>query len=220
MASRRLVLWDFNGTLLDDAHLCLECLNELLRRRGRPGLSFERYREVFDFPVVDFYERIGFDFSKESFEVPAQEWVELYHERVWTQARLHEGALDVLKALAAAGWTQGVLSAYQRGMLEKLLAHLGIRAFFDPVLGLDDHYAASKVELGRGWIASSGLAPESLVLVGDTLHDLETARAMGIRCVLVARGYQVKSRLLGKDVPVLDDIRQVAGELLGRLPGY
>lgn len=213
MAGLRLVLWDFNGTLLDDARLCLACLNELLRRRGRPELPFERYREVFDFPVVDFYERIGFDFSKEPFEVPAQEWVALYHERVWTQARLHEGALEVLQAAAAAGLRQGVLSAYQREMLEKLLAHLGIRDFFDPVLGLDDHYAASKTALGKDWLASSRLAPESLVLVGDTLHDLETAQAMGIRCVLVSRGYQAPARLAGRGVPVLDDIRRVPSEL-------
>ena len=60
------VIWDFNGTLLDDADAGLACVEELLRRRGLPPLgSLARYREVFRFPIRDYYTDIGFDFSRE-----------------------------------------------------------------------------------------------------------------------------------------------------------
>ena len=56
------VLWDFNGTVYDDMEACLRSVNEMLSERGLPVLSAEAYREVFDFPVKDYYAKIGFDF--------------------------------------------------------------------------------------------------------------------------------------------------------------
>lgn len=207
------VIWDFNGTLLDDAGICLECLNELRRRRSMPAIPLEYYLEHFDFPVKEFYRKIGFDFDAEPYDVPAMEWVELYHSRIWTDGRLHEGAEDVLRTLRDKGLSQGVLSAYHRGMLEKSLAHFNIRGYFDPVLGLQDHYSASKVELGRDWVRSCPTDPARIILIGDTLHDAETARAMGVRCALIAKGFQAKHRLFESGAPVLDDIRAVPGYL-------
>jgi len=173
----------------------------------------EYYLENFDFPVSDFYRKIGFDFDAEPYDVPAKEWVELYHSRIWTEGRLHEGVEDVLKALRDKGHSQGILSAYQVEMLEKSLAHFNIRGYFDPVLGLGDHYSASKVELGRNWIRSCGTDPARIILIGDTLHDVETARAMGVRCALIANGFQAKHRLVKSGVPVFDDIRLVPESL-------
>ena len=75
------VIWDFNGTLLDDADAGLACVEELLRRRGLPPLgSLARYRAVFRFPIRDYYTDIGFDFSREPYEALAGEWALLYDE--------------------------------------------------------------------------------------------------------------------------------------------
>ena len=62
------IIWDWNGTLLDDAWLCRDVMNGMLRLRDMDFLSAERYREIFDFPIVRYYERIGFDLERESFE--------------------------------------------------------------------------------------------------------------------------------------------------------
>ena len=207
------ILWDFNGTLLDDARVCLKCLNEMLRRRSMPEVPMEYYLENFDFPVIDFYRKVGFDLDAEPYDVQANEWAQLYHSRIWNEGRLHEGVEDVLKALRDKGQSQGILSAYQQEMLEKSLTHFNIRGYFDPVLGLGDHCSGSKVELGRNWIRSCGTAPSRIILIGDTLHDVETARAMGIRCALIANGFQAKHRLVKSGVPVFDDIRLVPESL-------
>ena len=57
------ILWDWNGTLLDDMWLCVESLNRILKKRERPPLDEKTYKETFSFPVKKYYETLGFDFS-------------------------------------------------------------------------------------------------------------------------------------------------------------
>ncbi len=59
------LIWDWNGTLLDDVTLCNDCLNQLLEAHGYPQ-RYDRagYRELFGFPIEDYYRCAGFDFSR------------------------------------------------------------------------------------------------------------------------------------------------------------
>ena len=61
------IIWDWNGTLLDDLDLSLESVNILLEERNLPALSVEKYKDIFCFPIVDYYVKAGFDFEKEAF---------------------------------------------------------------------------------------------------------------------------------------------------------
>ena len=74
----RHVIWDWNGTLLDDAWLCREIMNGQLRKRGLPTLRAERYEAIFDFPVEGYYRKVGFDWKKESFEEAGTEFIVEY----------------------------------------------------------------------------------------------------------------------------------------------
>ena len=49
------IIWDYNGTLLNDVKLCVTIINEMLKARNLPVMSIERYRKLFDFPVKDYY---------------------------------------------------------------------------------------------------------------------------------------------------------------------
>ena len=55
------ILWDLNGTLLNDLHVAVSIINRMLKQRDLKQLSIEQYLEVFTFPVSDYYEQIGFD---------------------------------------------------------------------------------------------------------------------------------------------------------------
>ena len=72
------VVWDWNGTLLNDVKVGVNTLNDMLGRRGLPLLSVEDYKEKFGFPVIDFYDRVGFDMEKESFHELSVDFVETY----------------------------------------------------------------------------------------------------------------------------------------------
>jgi phosphoglycolate phosphatase len=212
----RHVLWDWNGTLLDDLDVCVRILNVLCERRGMRCVSREEYLEKFTFPVVDYYRAVGFDFEKEPFEVPAQEWIALYGRHVYEETRVHPGAREVLAALRERGIGQSILSAHHKHPLEEAVRRYRLDEFFDDILGIDNHYAESKVKIGREWLESTSHRPKEVLLVGDTLHDHEVAEAMGIGCVLVANGHQNRRRLVGAGVPVLDDIADVPAFVLGR----
>jgi phosphoglycolate phosphatase len=208
----RHLVWDWNGTLLDDTALCIAIMNELLRERGLPLLDKARYQAIFDFPVVGYYERLGFDFARDPFEIIGAEFIRRYEARR-TEARLHAAATATLSALQAAGFSQSVLSAYKHDTLESLLAHFRVRDFFTDVLGSDNVYAHGKIEQGRAWMRRQAIDPAAVALIGDTRHDFDVAQAMGCRCLLVADGYHPREKLEPLGAPVVDDLLGVCMEL-------
>ena len=72
------IIWDYNGTLLNDLEIGIESINLMLSKRNLPLLTSESYREVFTFPVKDYYEKVGFDFEKENWDLTAQEFITNY----------------------------------------------------------------------------------------------------------------------------------------------
>jgi phosphoglycolate phosphatase len=194
MKNYKHVFWDWNGTILDDVDLCVQVINRLKVTRGQPPITVERYRAIFRFPVEDYYRDVGFDFSKEPFEKVGREWMDGYEQEKYT-CGLRAGVTEVLAKLSATGTGQSVLSAYSQAFLVKTVGHYGLSKYFIRLCGLDNIYAPSKVALGKKLMAELGHKPGETLLIGDTEHDLETARAMGADCVLLAGGHQSRERL-------------------------
>jgi phosphoglycolate phosphatase len=204
----RHVIWDWNGTLLDDLDLCIDVMNGLLQRRDLPLMDRARYHAVFDFPVRAYYERLGFDFRRDSFEELSVEFISGYETRR-RESRLQRGAPEVLAALQRAGVTQSVLSAYREDTLREIVGHFGLTPYFIRLTGLDNIYAHSKTELGRAWVAELGIPGNDILMIGDTLHDLEVAEAIGVDCVLVAAGHHPAERLRQRAQQVLGGLRDL-----------
>jgi phosphoglycolate phosphatase len=202
------IIWDWNGTLLNDLNLCIKSINTLLEKRKLPLLSNHSYREVFSFPVKNYYTAIGFDFATEEFSLPAQEFIDLYEIGV-NGCRLHDQAFEVLSYFRDRGCRQFVLSAMHQDMLVKTLKHNEIYHFFEGVAGLDDHYAVSKVERGRQLISSFNINREQTLMIGDTNHDYEVAQDLGIACVLVADGHQSVQRLENTGTQVVKNLTEL-----------
>lgn len=212
MSAIRHVVWDFNGTLLDDVDICVATLNTMLAERALPALSRPQYLESFGFPVYDFYLALGFDFEREDFTTVSHTYITRYEARVG-EAVPHDEAKAAIAAVRRRGVTQAVLSAMEHSLLERLLARFELRAAMAEVRGLPDHGASSKVELGRVLQRELGANADEILLVGDTLHDAEVARALGCRCLLYTRGHQERSRLLAAGLPLCDSLADVAGLL-------
>lgn len=206
MKRYRTIIWDWNGTLLNDAEACRRIINSVLRKRNLPSVSARRYQALFDFPIRAYYERIGFDFSKESFEVIGSEFIAIY-ERQRHRIRLQPGARELLRDLHARGMQQIVLSAYKHDTLVSLLKERGLHGHFTWIVGADDHYARGKKDQGLELLKRLKLDRRTTFLVGDTLHDHEVAQAMGIDSVLIDANHQARHRLEACGAPVLDDLR-------------
>jgi phosphoglycolate phosphatase len=202
------IIWDWNGTLLNDAGMAVEIMNQMLTRRGLPLLSVDQYKSVFTFPVKDYYQKIGFDFQTEPFEIPAMEFIELYNSQL-KDCSLHFETIKVLNHFQSVGVKQYILSAMEQNVLNDCLKHYQIENFFEHVPGLDNFYAASKMLNGYRLMAELNLDPSDLVLIGDTVHDFEVATELGCPCILIANGHQSKAVLRATGVLVLDSMQQL-----------
>ena len=201
------ILWDFNGTILNDVDTGIISVNTLLSVRGLPVLrSVEDYHRVFGFPIIEYYQRLGFDFEKEPYDKIAHEWVALYLEHV-KKADIYDGVRETLDEIKKLGPLQIILSASKIDMLEEQLSFLGVREYFSEVLGLGDIYAHSKVEIGRAWMEK--VKPDRALLIGDTEHDFDVAQAIGADCVLVEGGHQPREKLEKCGVKVIKNIKEI-----------
>lgn len=206
------ILWDWNGTLLDDLQYGISVRNCIFPAFALPTIdSVEAYHEQFTFPIRLYYERAGV--TDANFVEIAHAWMAEY-VRGFPNVPLHADALDVLNRFKDAGFTQVVLSATKRDMLKEQISQFGIQHYFTEILGLGDIYAGSKEEIGRQYLQNCGIAPEETVMIGDTLHDADVARAIGARCILVPRGHQSRETLLTAGVPVADSLADAAQMIL------
>jgi phosphoglycolate phosphatase len=197
LEGKRHVIWDFNGTLLDDVALCVDVIAGILTEHGLAPIDEAAYLAKFRFPIVEYYRDLGFDFERTPFDGLTRQFIERYMARVG-EAPLFDGTEAALAALRQRGVGCSMLSASHEQDLLALLGRLGIRSYFDHVCGLGDHYAASKIERGKQLLQTLALPPEDLVLIGDTHHDLEVAHALGIDAVLVTGGHSTFERLAAK----------------------
>lgn len=206
------VIWDWNGTLFNDVEMCRDIINNLLENNGYNTLSLEKYREIFTFPVKDYYAAAGVDFTRNPFEVIGKEWADHYEIRRH-ESDLFEQVETVLSRVKQLGIKQYILSAYVKKELLDIVEKHGLTGYFEEINGLEDVYAHSKLELGLSLVERLGDGKRSAVLVGDTLHDYEVAKQMGIDCILTASGHQSRQRLESAGVPVFDSINDFVQHL-------
>ncbi|RYZ68224.1 MAG: HAD family hydrolase [Proteobacteria bacterium] len=188
------VIWDWNGTLLDDLDHAISSANQFLDEHGLERLNRERHRKIFGFPIRQFYVDLGFDFARESFE----SLCERYGDRFMTgfeDLKLHPGMLELLGQIKAAGISQSILSASDQPSLDRLMEHYELTSYFDRTFGISDRLAHSKIERGRELISLSPHELSDTLMIGDTIHDWEVAQALGIDVLLVGHGHQCGTRL-------------------------
>ncbi len=202
------IIWDWNGTLLDDAWLCVDIMDGMLAKRGMKRLTLERYQRLFDFPVIDYYRRLGFDFKKESFEVSGTEFINIYEKRRG-EVSLKEDAVAMIERVRDMGMTQSLLSAYQQSTLEQLTADLGIQHYFERVIGLDNHYAFGKIENGKMWLEEMTHDPQEVLLIGDTVHDHVVASELNIDCLLIPSGHHSEEKLARCGSPLVQSLSHI-----------
>jgi len=205
------VLWDWNGTLLDDLELCVGVINGLLAYQGRPPIHRAEYRRQFGFPVVDFYRRIGLDMERDSFDYLARAYMDSYTP-LSAGCTLVPHALETLAAVREKGVRQIILSASMRENLDRQIRRYPLEGYFDEILAMTDFFAAGKAEAARAWLQrQEGLDPKDVLLVGDTAHDLAIAKELGFACALYEGGHQYVAP--SEDHMTVSDLWEIVGAL-------
>lgn len=209
MENIRYIMWDWNGTLLDDLQINFEIENSLLRRRGLKQMeNIEKYHQVFSFPIIRFYEKMGFDLETERFEDIARDYVYEYEQR-FHEAELFEDAERVIRYLRTAGVEQIILSMTEGKWLFSQVAFHGIDHLFSDILGTGDIYARSKVDIAKKWMEEKGVTGDEVLFIGDTTHDFEVAQSIGCECILIPRGHNSREALEKTGAKVIDSINEL-----------
>lgn len=212
--SYRHIIWDWNGTLLDDKWLCIESISTLLLARNLPSIDEEKYARIFRFPVKEYYREAGFDFIHEPFEVPAMEFINIYDSRK-KECSLHKGAITILELFAKRGCTQYLLSASETVMLKEMTHHFGITRYFEKIQGLDNHYAHGKGDLGLELLLTINAPLDSIIMIGDTCHDKEVADLLGIDSILCTNGHFPEDRLVNCGTHLISNLDELASMISG-----
>ena len=206
------IIWDFNGTILDDVDVGIRAVNFLLKERGLKTIdSLEYYHSIFGFPIKEYYSKAGFDFSKESYESVAPEWVEKYLEYE-PEAGLCKDVITAMDTFKSLNIDQYLVSATEINMLISQLKRRNIYDYFKGIYGLDNIHAGSKAHIASEVVA--GLSGKT-VMIGDTVHDAECAIAAGADVILVAAGHQSFERLKSTGSVTVHSLKEAIDIIIG-----
>lgn len=202
------ILWDWNGTILNDIDACIGAVNISLEEHNLPIMTRKRYYEMFSFPVENYYKRIGFDLEKHSYNKLAKEYIANYVSEAKKTATVHKGAKEMMEHFESLGLKQTILSASEKEILLERLRHYKLEHYFYDIMALDNVLAVSKIHLGKNWIEKRGHNKRALI-IGDTIHDYDVAMEMGIDCILFNGGHGRKDDLTKLGITVVDELESI-----------
>ncbi len=202
------IVFDFNGTIIDDVQLCLDLLNEMLEVEQLPLVSYSKYKEIFTFPIIEYYKKAGFTFEKRSFKEMSEWFVKKYQPESF-KCNLFKNIKETIASLKEEGYKIILLSASQIDNLKEQTDRFNITYLFDEILGIDNIEAKSKLEIARHYFISNHINTRECLFIGDSTHDYEVGNALGGDVILVTYGHQSKEVLSTCNVPLIDEIVEV-----------
>jgi len=196
------VVWDWNGTLVEDLPVVVESVNAALGAIEEPPITEEDYRAYFARPVERFYERLL------ERQVTTEEWDTLdrvFHEHyraTLDRVPLSHDALEAIELVSDRGWSQSILSMWWEDELLDVVAQHGLLDRMSLVQGNRDDPGGEKAHHLVKHLASLDLEPHSVVMVGDSLDDAAASGVVGTACVLYDGGSHHLDALEDVGVPV------------------
>ncbi|MFY1634394.1 HAD family hydrolase [Solwaraspora sp. WMMB335] len=210
------LVWDWNGTLLDDLALVVASTNHAIATVDGPVLTAEQHRTAFRRPVADYYaEVLGRVVDAEEFGRLDRIFHDAYRAGLTTCAL----AEDAERALRGWAGTQSLLSMWFHDELVLLVETYGLSATFRRIDGLRTEVGGDRkaAHLDQH-LSQLGVDPVTTVLIGDSIDDADAAEAVGASCVLYTGGFTDPDRLRARGVPVAESLTD-AVRLAGGHPG-
>lgn len=201
------ILWDWNGTLLDDVGISIDCVNILLKNLKLEPTNLQEYYEMMEIPMRKYYENLfsarGVEFK---YELCTENFQKSYPKLI-DKASLMDGALQMLEYFKTNGAKQFIVSSFEKTRLIKYVKSFGVSDFFEEISGDDDIHVGSKS--GRATALVKGIDRDKILYIGDTEADVITADDVGCDCVLICKGHQPRSVLEKFGCPVIDKLSEL-----------
>ncbi len=197
------VIWDYNGTIIDDAQLAVDAENLVLESYGKPPITLEYYLKECEMPIINFYNKI-FNMADYDFSEIAERFIANY-ELLSESLQVFPEVREMISYNAEKGYNQAVISGFESSRLKNSLKAFGLDKSFNFMSGSDDIDCGDKSERALKVVKKYGLNPKETLFIGDMYHDYETAQKVGADCVLIAKGHQGAEVLRKYGVTVLNN---------------
>lgn len=216
-------IFDLDGTLVDTAADLIVTLNHVLAAEGLEAIDPTLVRPMIGRGAKGMIERAfdhhGLDQDAERIERLHVDFLAHYEDHMADHSRPFEGVVACLDTLAASGITLGVCTNKYERYSRRLLEDLDMARHFKVIVGpdtLDPDGTVRKPDPAHllGTLERIGGTPERAVMVGDSILDVQTAKAAGVPVVAVTFGYsEMPPAAFGADV-LADHYREVTPEIL------
>jgi phosphoglycolate phosphatase-like HAD superfamily hydrolase len=194
------LVWDWNGTLLDDLTLVVAATNSSLASVGGPSVTADAHRRDYRRPISAYYAHVlGRPVTEEEFITLDNAFHDAYRAGL-PSCKL---ALDALEAVSSWGGTQSLVSMFFHHELVPTVTSYGLFERLARVDGLRSAVGGGPKEPHlREHLAALGVSGEDCVLIGDSIDDAEAAHAVGARAVMYGGGFTDEARLRATGLPV------------------
>ncbi|KAB1938782.1 HAD family hydrolase [Micromonospora sp. ALFpr18c] len=198
------LVWDWNGTLLNDLSLVVSATNVVFASLGGPVVTLDEHRVRFRRPIAEYYaEVLGQAVDDDEFGRLDR----IFHDAYRTGLTTCELAADARDAMASWPGSQSLLSMWFHEELVPTVHTFGLTGHFTRVDGLRAAVGGDrKAESLRQHLAELGVDGTSVVLIGDSIDDADAALAVGGRAVLYTGGFTDPARLRASGHPVADTL--------------
>lgn len=194
------IVFDWNSTLLDDFHIIHECMNLIVQKAGRPAVSEDHFRAAYEVPFERLYMNLGFTESEADhmMDLERSAFHDYYEPRA-ENAPLREGAAEVLQEAHDHHLQTYILSNHLVEPIRTQLRRLSIEHFFTEVLAYATRETQfrdmTKGERLRRYMADKKITGQNAMIIGDSIEEIEIARAGGLISIAITGGGASEARL-------------------------
>lgn len=207
---KKLAVFDWNGTLFDDADANLNAANKCLVAFGQSTISMEHYRDTFDFPIIHFYERNGVNADEflKNVDMSCDLFVDAYEAEA-EKSSLRSGAIELFEYLRENDFIIMILSNHLTHLVQKQLDRFDIRRYFDHVSGnIDKESVISKMNKEHRmnkFLNENDIKPENAFIIGDSFEEPHIAQHIGMKSINITGGCISRERLVKAKANIIVD---------------
>lgn len=202
----KLIIWDFNGTVLDDVDTSVAAVNAMLRLRGLPPTDKETYVRTLVMPLKKYYDTVGIhnaDIHTLSIEFRSHS-IENAH-----LSKIFDDFIPTIECAKSRNIKNVLMSSLYEKYLFSEIEKYNIGGYFDDIFGMKDTGVGSKFECAKNYIQNSAISPQDVLFIGDLTSDYEISKKLGCKCILVPRGHMNKARCLKTGCSVADSLAEI-----------
>ncbi|MGC9953640.1 MAG: HAD-IA family hydrolase [Rhizomicrobium sp.] len=199
---------DLDGTLVDTAPDLLGALNRTLVREGRRTVDHGALRHLVGYGarvmIGEAFRMTGEAVDETRLTALVDTYIVDYGSHIADASRPYPGVVETLKALKAEGARMGVLTNKPQVLTEILMPALGLDRYFSAIYGQGKMpYTKPDARIFHDVVREVGGVGAGALMIGDSVTDVQTARAAGAPVILVSYGYTPEpASMLGADAVV------------------